>query len=282
MFAKEPIDPVTPFDDRPSINELIFKHKHQIEEIQTCMEIPDKHDSLWILRFLLDHKTVKEAVKAISFTLQYRKEYKIDELGDIRHKRPKQREEGETVPIDERVFYDYWEKDSLFHTVPDANRGVVSYIIFCGLDQHGIVDTMSDEKQLKEYIYLHEWFYQTLDDISRQTGRLTKLLRIVDMNGMSLRKISRVYLHRDAKINKQVQEIYPQFLGSMLFINSPSWFQSLWNVLNGILPKRMKEKMNFVDPCKRTKDLDIILRYVSEENLPERYGGNSKVWPPIM
>jgi hypothetical protein len=46
---------------------------------------PNKHDDLWIVRFLLSHKQkVKAVTKAAQYTLQFRAKHQLDEV-DIRY-----------------------------------------------------------------------------------------------------------------------------------------------------------------------------------------------------
>jgi len=46
-----------------------------------------------------------------------------------------------------------------------------------------------------------------------------------------------------------------------------------------MFPKRVVEKVHFVPSVSKMGDLGPILRYISEDNLPERYGGKNKEWP---
>lgn len=85
-FLDPPIDPVNEFDDRPSVADLIAEHRSYIDRVREQLqdENPlfsnEKHDELWILRFLMSHKNnVKAASKAAIHTLDFRNEHKLDE-----------------------------------------------------------------------------------------------------------------------------------------------------------------------------------------------------------
>jgi hypothetical protein len=76
--------PVCNEDVRPSVLDLIEKNRKTIDAVKQALEkdplyTAEKHDDLWIFRFVLSHKKkVKEAVKAATSTLKYRKEHKLD------------------------------------------------------------------------------------------------------------------------------------------------------------------------------------------------------------
>lgn len=85
----DPIAPVDANDARPSVKDLIEDHRKTICEIKSDLEkdplySPHKHDDLWILRFVLSHKSnSKVATQAAKTTLLFRQEHKLDEE-DIR------------------------------------------------------------------------------------------------------------------------------------------------------------------------------------------------------
>ena len=215
-----------------------------------------------------------KCTNAYKYIYIYGKEHNID---DIKIQHPKHREGGLSLPVDQRIFYDYWEKDTFLNIIPDSDRGVISYMLLQGLNQHELVKALTEEQILKDYINLHEWAYQISNDITRRTGRLTKQLRIYDMKSMPLRQINRKYLfHIDARINAQMADVYPLLLGALFIVNSPPWIKPIWSILKKILPQRMVANIHFVNPYKRHEDMEDFMRYISRENLPERYGGSCK------
>jgi hypothetical protein len=61
VAVADPIPPVNQYDDRPSVKELIEKHRQSIDQVQLGLKDDplydlSKHDDLWILRFVLSHK----------------------------------------------------------------------------------------------------------------------------------------------------------------------------------------------------------------------------------
>ena len=275
---------MTSDDPRPAVADLIEKHMSQIKDIGQLLQHdplydPNIQDDLWILRYFLSHKNVRKAADAAKATLQYRKEHNLDEVGDIReqwdpnlHAFQQQQHQG--------GFYSCFEKDSLISTVPDKNRGVISYVIMKGIDQTKMVQTIDDDVAFKHYMHFKEWLFQVNDEVTRRTGRLTKALKVVDLKRMKLRHVNRAYMKRDAKLNKKLQDFYPQSLGSMLVVNASPIFESVWSMFRPFFPTRMVEKINVANPKKRPSDMLHFAKYVSEEDVPAMYGGKLTSWPP--
>lgn len=277
------------YDDRPSIWDLIEKHHEEISAITIKLKDdplfnPTIHDDLWVLRFYLSHKNVNSAVKAAKRTLQFRKDFMLDEFNDIRYQWPMPNN-SENLPLPPRPqqkFHDCWAdaSDSFSAVMPDPNRGVIAYIQMSGMDQHKLMKTMDEESMLHQTIFYNEWLFQVHDEVTRRTGRLTKHLKVVDIQGMTMKNVDRSFMKRDSRIKKKLQDFYPQLLGSALFVNSPAAIQTVWHMFAPLFPKRITNKISAVDPKKKPKDFLLFERYVTVDNLPERYGGNLKGWPP--
>lgn len=271
-------------DPRPAVADLIEKHRSQIKDIAQLLQHdplydPTIQDDLWILRYFLSHKNVRKAADAAKATLQYRKEHKLDKVGDIREKWDPKLHVFQQQQ-DQEGFYSCFEKDSLVHHLPDKNRGFIMYIIMKGIDQTKMVEDIDDDVAFKHYIRAKEWQFQVSDEVTRRTGRLTKGCKIVDLKGMKLRHVNHAYIKKDAKLNKKLQDFYPQSLGSMLIVNAPPIFDSVWSMFRPFFPRRMVEKVNVINPKKRPKDMLHFAKFVSEEDFPEMYGGKLTTWPP--
>lgn len=97
-LATEVADSKTILDHRPLISDLLKTHADKIEEVRNIIkeeilynkdDNAKRYDDIWILRFVLSHKkNIKSAAKAAIKTMQYREEWKLNEMGDIRHKFP--------------------------------------------------------------------------------------------------------------------------------------------------------------------------------------------------
>lgn len=223
-----------------------------------------------MLRYILSQKETNKAAKAAKSTLEFRNKFKVDELGDIRHHFVVKRQHDKREKMG---FFVSVEENSILMSHPDPNRGVINYLKMAGFDQSKMVKVQDEDTSLMMYILDAEWFFQMNDEVTRRTGRLTKTLKLLDMKDVKFRQLDHAFLKRDAKITKKLQDFYPQSLGSMLVINAPGFFDAVFAVFRPFFPKRFVEKINMVHPCKRPKDLKLLTKYVSKDNLPEIYGG---------
>ena len=280
-LVETPMEPLDDRDKRPVVNDLLEKHQKEIqklrEEIQNDpLYDANKHDELWILRFVLSHKRKhKEALKSMKHTLQYRKEHGLDEK-DIRFSRPDA--EVEDCP-EMKAFLKYAESDTFIWCVPQEQGPVVTYIRYKGCDQHALVANLDESYWPPTFRYLAEWAFQWCDYTTRTTGRLTKNTRLIDFTGMKLTDVSREMGRRDSKAMNMTEDCYPQLLQSIFLCHPPTWIQIIWRFFRPLLPKRMVEKVDFIQPKFNDKERDRLLAHVPLELLPERYGGKYAPWP---
>merc|ERR1712151_998877 len=172
-------------------------------------------------------------------------------------------------------------KGGYYHTLPDINRGIVTFMRVDKVDMKAIATKINDDDLVEAYIYLNESIYQTLDHITRTTGRLTKQLKVIDFEGANLKHINMKFIKKDSTVNKKLEDFYPQMLGMLVIVNSPSWFAKLFRTIRPLFPIRVIEKVDIL-PTKdkmKIKDLDRLFRYISKNILPEKYGGLNYKWP---
>ncbi len=290
-------------DDRPFIKDLLEKHSKAIASVkeiiladETGKEIynkgdnPKRYDEIWTLRYLLSHKdNVKSSAKAALETIKFREEHKMNELGDIRYKlRHLGTCDMEGISDNYRfphgrIFDRCCGENSVLVTLHDPDRGMVVYADVGQIDQNLFAETMDEEKLMLYNLHANEAIFQVLDHVTRKTGRLTRYLKVIDFGNASLLSMNRTYLKRDGASKKVLQDYYPQILGSAYIANAPTWMTTLWIALKPFFPKRSVEKVEFLASESKLKSnkayIKPLLRYVSEENLPERYGGKNKEWP---
>jgi hypothetical protein len=273
------INPVTPEDDRPSVKELIAKHRKQVDKIKgeleddPLFEYPAKHDDLWIVRFWLSHKSVKPAVKAAKHTLQFRKEHKLDEMNLLSEPSPHLVQDG--------MVYEYWKdrcpNNSFVMALPDEKRGVVSFYN-CARFVPGVTEIISKEAWEYAYIYCSEWCHQRLDHVTRTTGRLTKSVRLLNMDGIGLKNVNRKDAKRDGDVAGLMEDCYPQMLQSIYLCHAPMVIHTIWSLLRPVMPNRVVSKIDIIEPRTNAKERKCLLKYISEENLPVEFGGKKHSW----
>jgi hypothetical protein len=65
----------------------------------------------------------------------------------------------------------------------DPDHGIVMYLTLAGLDQSAMAKISDDDWP---FWYFLEWMFQSLDHVTRRTGRLMKGIRFLDLKGSSL------------------------------------------------------------------------------------------------
>jgi CRAL/TRIO domain len=272
--------PAHAMDDRPAVVDVIAAHRARIDQVAAALATdplyqPNKHDDLWIVRFLLSHKNVKPAIKAAQSTLQFRAQYKLDET-DIRYSPPSPNvQHCESL----QKFYDYCKPDTFQIVVPDAKLGVVCFFSIGGIDQHGLVKNVDESHWLPTIMYVAEFSHQWCDYHSRTTGRLTSSVRVIDASDLTLSGLSMENSKRDSRAMKVTEDCYPQMLQSILVVRAPAWIQVPWRVVRPFFPRRVVEKIDFLTLDANARDRNRLLKYISLENLPVRYGGKNETWP---
>ncbi|CAB9502677.1 expressed unknown protein [Seminavis robusta] len=279
----DPIAPVCPEDDRPSVKVLIEEHAEKIAKIKAALrEDPlfdaDKHDDLWILRYWLSHKKSKDAIDAAKHTLKFRHEHHLDDK-DIRSVAPQHVTMEQNSKI--REYLDCWKPDAVLLTHPHPQRGVVTFINFASMDQHVVVERCSEDHWFEIYLYSSEWAFQWLDYVTRTTGRLTKSVRLADLSGLTLGGFNRECGKRDGRAMTLMEDCYPQLLETVFICNGPSLIWAVWKLFSVIVPKRVKSKFDIISPKDNPKDRKKLFRHLTEEDLPEVYGGKYTVGPEI-
>lgn len=277
-------------DNRPLVKDLLEKHASKLAELRAILEKEESYskehyDDLWMLRFLLSHNTkVSKASTAAINTMNFRKERKMNELGDIRNKLLDHSNIDAQCDRYFEIHKQYLKvchsNLALMFTLPDPDRGLVQIITPKFIDQKKVVQDMTIEETVDVYLLSNETIFQINDEITRRTGKLTKVLRIMDMTGFSLKDFDREYIKRDGAANKAIEDCYPGLLGTCVVNDPPSWVSAVWKVVKYFFPKRFVEKLAFVAPTKNPKDVDYFLKYVARDKLWEKYGGNNPEWPP--
>jgi len=282
----DPIPALNEYDDRPSVKDLISRHRAKIDNLTQEIQNdplfdPNKHDDLWMLRFVLSHKKknnkLDSAIKSAKYTLKFRKEHELDEE-DIRPYMPNRDNEHPRAGA-LKEYLKYSEDNGVTCFIPDEKRGPVSFVKYTSVDQHKLAAQFPEEMWLSTFLYLNEWCHQWLDYVTRTTGRLTKNVRIIDLDGMTLQSVSRDHTKQYGKVMAIMEECYPQLLHGIYICKPPTWIHIPWRIARPFLPKRVIEKIDFVNPHRNDREKKTLLRFLSDENLPARFGGKNDRWP---
>lgn len=267
-------------DSRPLISNLLEEYRELIKELQVQLSKDDlydqdKHDELWMLRFLLSHKKdLDEALSAAKETLQFRKMYQLDDK-DIRPFPPQDMKEPND--ISSRGFQCFLDngvaRDAIRLVVPDEKScGVVVYFSIKDIDTHKLGE-VEQEDWVAGMIYVNESQFQWNDYITRTTGRLTKSIHVIDVSEIFLSMYDSTTQGKYTTAGKGLQNCYPQGVQSYFVCNSPFWIQGPWNIMKPLLPVRVVSKLDFLNPKECEPDRNQILRFVPVGQLPTQFGG---------
>lgn len=277
-IADPPITPIDRHDDRPSVSSLITEHRTVIDDVRNELRTDPlydrhKHDDLWILRFVLSHnQNVSSAVRAAKYTLAFRKQHQLDEK-DVRYGQPSDNESLQR-------YMKHVRDDAIRFVVPDHRRSVILFIAIGGVNQHGLAANVNESDWLPSYLHYNEMAYQWIDVITRRTGRLTKLIRIIDGQNIQWNAFNIECSRRDGVVMKLTEDCYPQLLAGMYICDAPSYIQLPWKMIRPLFPKRVLQKFDFINPNANINEYQrLLLPHLCEDHVPTRYGGLYKPWP---
>ncbi|GAU19516.1 hypothetical protein TSUD_303300 [Trifolium subterraneum] len=235
-------------------------HQQQQPEEVSIWGIPlllDERTDVILLKFLRarDFK-VKEAFTMIKNTIQWRKEFKIDEL-----------------LFDENLSDEYLEKTVYMHGY-DKEGHPVCYNIYGEFDNKEVYKkTFSDEEKRQKFL---RWRIQFLEKSIRKLdfnpGGICTIVQVNDLKNSpgptkwELRQATKQAL-------QLLQDNYPEFVAKQVFINVPWWYLAVNRMISPFLTQRTKSKFVFAGP---SKSAETLLRYIAPEQLPVKYGGLSK------
>lgn len=281
-----PVPPVASDDDRPAICDLLKTHAKDVESVRTIVSKNNPlyntkyHDDLWILRFLLSHRKPAKAAKAALGCMAYRSKHGLDELEETGWLEA--RTEETVMPTVFQPYSDHMENDAIFHSQPHKDRGVFVYVQPAGIDMTQIVNEGTKDKVRGTMRITNEFYFRVLDETTRRTGRLTKMIRVMDLKGLKLTGLNRTFLKTEGQVAKEIEDFYPQQLASVFVFNALEFVTKMFKVLKYLIPPRTRGKIDIFSPqtCSSLPKDSPIFQHVSSCDLPERYGGTDKNWPP--
>ncbi|XP_054807001.1 patellin-3-like [Prosopis cineraria] len=218
--------------------------------------LADERSDVILLKFLRarDFK-VKESFAMIKNTIQWRKQFGIEEL------------------MSEKNLGDHLEKVVYMHGFDKAGHPVC-YNIYGELQNKELYKkTFSDEEKRENFL---RWRIQFLEKSIRKLdfspGGISTIVQVNDLRdspGPSKWELR----HATKQALQLLQDNYPEFVAKQVFINVPWWYMAVNRMISPFLTHRTRSKFVFAGP---SKSADILLRYIAAEQLPVKYGGLSK------
>ena len=126
---------------------------------------------------------------------------------------------------------------------------------------------LSEADLLTFFCYLMEWNMIKLTQLSRKHKKLSRMIQIKDLDGISLYQASsKKCMDLFGAVNKMLHDVYPETLSRLVLIHTPSIFGILWRMFRGIIPKRTRSKMEVYSA--RHKSRAVLRTLTSAEELP--------------
>ncbi len=191
-------------------------------------------DDVFLLRYILSHKTAAAAAPHVRATLAWRAE-NADVLARLG-------EEG-------RRGIPHADTFLKFQTVGDTDMRFGGWTTFVVRTAHSDLPALMSAltvKQVSDYLtFSKELQWRECDRLSRETNVLVKNLSIIDMNGFSFFGADRRFFKALGDSSKQSAVLYPQLLGATICVNAPSFMQLLVSAFSPFFPKSFLDKQRF-------------------------------------
>lgn len=216
-------------------------------------------DNNYLIRFLRARKLkIEKALEMFKKYIQWRDEMKVDDI--FKDEFP---EESDILSIYPQGL----------HKVDKEGRPIY-YELLGKLKIDDLLKKTSFDRLLKYTIRNFEFYLSTaFPAASRTAGKnISQFFSIIDLKGFNKKLLSKkVYEH--IKISStSLQNFYPEILGMSYIINSNLVFKACWTVIKPFLDDKTKNKIHLIgSDYKKT-----LLKFISEENLPNFFGGSCK------
>ena len=223
-------------------------------------------DNLFLLRYILSFKTVAAAIEPCRTTLGWR-----IEQADVLHRLTLEGRAGipnhstfmkfQTVG-DISTKFGGWptyvvrtahsDLPSLMNSlsVAEVRNFSAAHVRSCGVLTrvltHPFPSPLSPLQQVSDCLhYAKELQWRTCDRLTRETGVLTKLINVIDMNNFSLFGADRRFFAALGDSSKRSAMMYPQLLGATACVNPPSFLRLLMSTFGSLMPQSAKDKQRF-------------------------------------
>ncbi|KAJ8759500.1 hypothetical protein K2173_007113 [Erythroxylum novogranatense] len=240
--------------------------KEDEPRVPKIQSLPDEV-SLWSVPLLKDDRTdvillkflrardfkVKDAFTMFKNTIQWRKEFHIDELVD----------EDLGDDLDKVVFMHGQDRDG--HPV--------CYNVYGEFQNKELyTKTFSDEEKRMKFL---RWRIQFLERSIRKLdfnpGGISTIFQVNDLKnspGPGKREL-RLATRQGLQL---LQDNYPEFVAKQVFVNVPWWYLAFYTMMSPFMTQRTKSKFVFASP---SRSAETLFKYISPEQVPIQYGGLS-------
>ena len=254
---------------------LIKTHESEIASLRNLTEAlqlehydPEVHDDIFFLRYILSNKTAKDSIAAVEYCILYRNDPKekfwLDKCAT-----------GDALPM-----IDALAKRGLnlmgFHGPSSLDGGPIQLVRQGVIDFEPLLDVWTDAEMVRWTSLQKEIAFLQCDRVTRETGRLVKLIVINDFKGTPFRKPPAKWMNAFAESSKIAEKIYPQLVETTVMVNTPGWFKWVFAFIKLFLSKRTLEKFKACRGDIENGDIQkcpYIQSHIAVMNTPSYLGG---------
>lgn len=250
----------------PELDRLLRDNVEEIGKLKEKLKdvLLPEHDDVWLLRYILSNKTAEESEEACRFTIKWRADHK-EHLDAIHN--------GKEIPFQKII--------NQFQVVGEHKKTMTGEPVFfvrIGLcNVKGLMDAVAFDDVLNYMVMNRELTVKYCDELTKKERRLVKAYSCLDFQGASA---TRGQDSRFTRIigdsSKLSEKMYPQLLGKSIFLNIPTAFRWVFNLIKPLMSKRAVEKMVFCpanSSGKPISDCPFVSKILSIENVPTFLGG---------
>mmetsp|Transcript_20883 Transcript_20883/g.53868 ORF Transcript_20883/g.53868 Transcript_20883/m.53868 type:complete len:431 (+) Transcript_20883:30-1322(+) len=263
--APPPALPCTDMSQLPRVDDLIRTHRSRIDAVRAHPSLEgmldaDEHDDLFLLRYVLTYeRSAGAAARAIRTGLDWRMAHaelftRIDAV---------QRDAREISPLG---------------LLPWRNlRGEpVQIAVPCAADTAALV-AKPDEWHIEAGVSNREAAFRLTDRLTRESGRLVRLVVVQDLAGLSLpfamsnRRLGPVQGH----LSKLQDVLYPQLMHAVVVVHPPPFADVLYSMGRTLLSERLMAKISIAS----SSDAFCVAAALPRSHVPRFLGGDHP-WRP--
>ena len=254
------------------VSDLLRKHASDLQRLRRSVETfalysAKQHDDIFLLRFLLSYPDPKAAAKAVRAALTTRQKYRLDDVAEMVTTTPSRDWRCRTLRPHVHLL-------PVVVLQPDVWGPAVMYVDAGKMDSFAIMRDVPRELYNTAQRDMMELIFRRMDAATRATGILQKYCRIINLEGVSLKNLCLSFVLRDAEDNNEMQSLYPQLLGAVLFVNTPKPINFLYRrVLCPVLPNKITEKTRVFSCRMAESEREALAAWIPLEHLPLEVSG---------
>lgn len=233
------------------------------------IDIGTAFDELFALRFLLSsNMDLEQASKKMDECLKWR-HANLSRLGTVPHK---------------EVFAKYMKRG----VCGWLNNQYLLFVIRAGqADSSGLCKALNHEELRDSMLFSYEVNFQSVDRKTRETGKICKVISILDLQGFSMFRFDKRFSKTNGEVSHLSTVMYPQLLQMLVVINLPSVFKVLFGLAQVFMSKETLAKIKLCRASNSTKQSAAQCPYLQKYGLealdaiPEFLGGKMAVTPEL-